>query len=133
MNTEITVNIKGFLAEPWKKRENIFFLQKSIYTATPKKLQRNQLYFSDIHGTSQVGQCYLPLPLMAFSKVSEWNNYVFHNYICISIRGRGSDVFSSDQWVSQILAGNPFQEWQLDGTIHGSRRFKRNRIFKQQQ
>ena len=37
MNTEITVNIKGFLAEPWKKRENIFFLQKSIYTATPKK------------------------------------------------------------------------------------------------
>ena len=37
MNTEIAVNIKGLLAEPWKKVENIFFLQKSIYTSTPKK------------------------------------------------------------------------------------------------
>ena len=37
MNTEIAVNIKGFIAEPWKKVENIFFLQKSIYTPTTKK------------------------------------------------------------------------------------------------
>ena len=137
MNTEIGVNIKGFFSRAMEKsRKHVLLTKEHLYIHTKKKLQRKlprQLYFSDIHGTSQVGQRYFHLPLMAFSKVSQWNNYVFHNYICISIRGRGSDVFSSDQWVSQILAGNPFQEWQLDGTIHGSRRFKRNRIFKQQQ
>ena len=137
MNTEIGVNIKGFFSRAMEKKQKTCssYKRASIHPHS-KKLKRKlprQLYFSDIHGTSQVGQRYFHLPLMAFSKVSQWNNYVFHNYICISIRGRGSDVFSSDQWVSQILAGNPFQEWQLDGTIHGSRRFKRNRIFKQQQ
>ena len=43
MNTEIAVNIKGFLAEPWKKVENIFFFQrawlggKRICTPQPQK------------------------------------------------------------------------------------------------
>ena len=37
MNTEIAVIFLGFLAEPWKKVENIFFLQKRIYTPAPKK------------------------------------------------------------------------------------------------
>ena len=36
MNTEIGVNIKGFFSRAMEKVENMFFLQKSIYTTLKK-------------------------------------------------------------------------------------------------